>query len=115
MTPDHGVSNRTLPDPDTLTHAGELYRLNCAACHGTDGTGIRSGDLAHLHGNGADLTRGRTVDQSDGDLRYWIGNGVPGSEMPAFSPALAEDEQWQLVLYIRQLQEAAKATAEAEE
>jgi mono/diheme cytochrome c family protein len=115
MTPDHGLPNRMAPDPATLTYAGELYRMNCAACHGASGTGVVDADLAHLHGNGADLTRGSTVDQTDGDLRYWIANGVPGTDMPAFSPALTGDEEWQLVLYIRQLQNEAKAAAEAEE
>jgi mono/diheme cytochrome c family protein/uncharacterized membrane protein len=114
-TPDHGLANPMSADSATLTYAGELYRLNCAACHGSNGRGTGSGDLAHLHGDGADLTRRSTVEQADGDLRYWIANGVPGSEMPAFTPALAEDEQWQLVSYLRELQAAAKAEDEAEQ
>jgi mono/diheme cytochrome c family protein len=114
-TPDHGLSNPMAPDPATLSYGGELYRLNCAACHGVDGTGVGSANLAHLHGGDADLTQGSTSDQTDGDLRYWIAHGVPGTDMPAFSPALTKDEQWQLVLYIRQLQDEAEAAAEAAE
>jgi mono/diheme cytochrome c family protein len=89
--------------------------LNCAACHGAEGSGVGGGNLAHLHGDGADLTGRTTVEQTDGDLKYWIENGAPGTDMPAFSPALTGDEAWQLVLYIRQLQEAASVAAEAAE
>ncbi len=114
-TSGHDVPNSLSPDPAILVSAADLYRVNCAACHGVDGAGVGSSNLAHLHGGSADLTRSTTVEQSDGDLRYWIAQGVPGSEMPAFSPALTEDEQWQLVLHIRELQAAALATAQAEE
>ena len=109
VTPDHRVPNPVASDAATLTYAPELYRLNCAACHGVDGRGVGTTDIAHLHGNTADLTRAQTVNQSDGDLRYWIGNGIPGSDMPAFSPALTSEEQWLLVRYIRELQDAARA------
>lgn len=109
VTPEHTMVNPVSADPPALTYAGELYRLNCAACHGADGKG--SGEVAHLHGDGADLTQQRTVEQSDGDLRFWIARGVPGSEMPAFSAALTEDEQWTLVNYLRQLQDAASVEA----
>ncbi len=115
VTPSHDIPNALSPDSTTLVAAGDLYRMNCAACHGIAGTGLGAGNVAHLHGSNADLTRSTTVDQSDGDLQFWIAHGVPGSEMPAFSPALTTDEQWQLVLYLRKLQIAAEATAKAGE
>ncbi len=111
----HDMPNTHSPDSTTLVAAGDLYRMNCAACHGIAGTGVGAGNLAHLHGSNADLTRSTTVGQSDGDLQFWIAHGVPGSEMPAFSPALTTDEQWQLVLYLRKLQIAAEATAQVRE
>jgi putative copper export protein/methionine-rich copper-binding protein CopC/mono/diheme cytochrome c family protein len=115
VTADHRVSSPITLDSAVVTRAADLYRVNCAACHGIDGTGVRNGGVSHLHGDGADLTRSQTVRQTDGDLRYWIGNGVPGTDMPAFSQALTDDEIWSLVLHLRELQEAAEATAEARE
>jgi putative copper resistance protein D len=114
ITPVHSVANPLDTSPGALTYAGDLYRLNCAACHGPDGQGAGDANAAHLHGGSADLTRDQTTDQSDGDLRYWIENGVPGTRMPAFGSALAEDEQWQLVLLIRQMQEEARQQTEQE-
>lgn len=109
VTPDHALPNPADTSPGALVHAGELYRLNCAVCHGVDGTGPGTSNLAHLHGNSADLSRDQTVAQSDGDLRYWIANGVPGTRMPAFDPAVTADEQWTLVRLIRQFQAEAQA------
>jgi mono/diheme cytochrome c family protein len=114
VTPDHAQENPADASPGALTYAGDLYRLNCAICHGADGRGAGTSNLAHVHGGSADLTTGSVEAQSDGDLRYWIANGVPGTRMPAFDQALTEDEQWQLVLLIRQLQQDAR-DAEASE
>jgi mono/diheme cytochrome c family protein len=79
-----------------------------------EGRGAGTSNLAHLHGSAADLTSGSAEAQSDGDLFYWIGNGVPGTRMPAFGRALSEEERWHLVEYIRQLQAQARE-AEANE
>jgi mono/diheme cytochrome c family protein len=114
VTPAHTVANPLDSSPGALTYAGDLYRLNCAVCHGQDGRGAGDANAAHLHGGSADLTRGKTTDQSDGDLRYWIENGVPGTRMPAFGAALSENERWQLVLLIRQVQEEAREEAKRE-
>ena len=33
----------------------------------------------------------------------WIGEGVPGTQMPAWKTQLSEDERWKVVRYIQQL------------
>lgn len=115
VTEAHAEESPVAIDQGLLTDAGDLYRSNCASCHGADGAGASDGNVAHLHGNGADLTRPQAVQQSDGDLWYWISNGVPGSEMPAFSPALIDEERWILVAYLRELQAEARARENVEQ
>ncbi len=114
MTPDHTLASPVDTSAGAITYAGSLYQANCAVCHGVEGRGVGSSNLAHLHGNSANLTSGRTEAQSDGDLFYWIGSGVPGTRMPAFGQALSDEERWQLVEYVRQLQAEARE-AEANE
>ena len=83
----------------TSIEAGRVaYQANCAACHGVDarGGGPLSGTtavtppslVAHLGGH------------SDGDLFYWISNGIQGG-MPAWADKLSETDRWNLVNYLR--------------
>jgi copper transport protein len=114
VTPDHRLTHPVDTSGGAITYAGSLYQANCAVCHGVEGRGVGSSNLAHLHGSSADLTSGSAEAQSDGDLFYWIGRGVPGTRMPAFGQALSDDERWQLVAYLRRLQADARE-AEANE
>ncbi|MCO5223554.1 MAG: copper resistance protein CopC [Thermomicrobiales bacterium] len=114
ITPNHAASNPVHASAD-LTYAGELYRLNCLACHGADGRGPGADNPVHLHGTTTDLSRPQAVEQSDGDLHYWIEQGVAGTDMPAFGSALTDEEIWQLVRYVRELQDAARQVDSADE
>ena len=114
VTPDHAVTATADTSTGAVTYVADLYQMNCAICHGADGRGAGASNLAHLHGNAADLTSGSTTEQSDGDLFYWIANGVAGTRMPAFDRALTTEERWQLVEYVRQLQAEARAADASE-
>ncbi|HET9658966.1 MAG TPA: copper resistance protein CopC [Thermomicrobiales bacterium] len=114
VTPGHSLSPPVDSSTGAITYVGDLYLANCAICHGAGGRGAGTSNLAHLHGNAADLTGGSTEAQSDGDLFYWIGDGVPGTRMPAFDQALSTGERWKLVQYIRQLQSEAREADAAE-
>lgn len=71
------------------------FRMYCAGCHGLHATGGRSGP---------DLTRGTFAGgDTDADLYGVISKGVPGTEMPAFSDSLENDEVWRLISYVRSL------------
>ena len=39
---------------------------------------------------------------TDGDLYYWISNGLPGG-MPAWSTSISETDRWNLVNYLRSI------------
>lgn len=109
-TPESELAN---PIPRTVTSidmGGRFYTSNCAACHGIDarGGGADSGSTPvrppALAGPGSHLG-GHT----DGDLHYWIANGLPGG-MPAWADTLSNDEIWHIVNYLRSINGAGAAT-----
>jgi mono/diheme cytochrome c family protein len=64
-----------LTRPEEVTSFDRLYRQNCSACHGENGSGGPALDLANPNYQAL-------VD--DASLRRWITNGMPGTQMPAF-------------------------------
>jgi mono/diheme cytochrome c family protein len=95
------------PDSDSIA-AAENFRLFCIACHGVDGAGLDTVDPNHQHGSGTNLVDARTSLLSDGDIFGVISDGTVGSDMPAYRVALTEAERWDLVHYVRFLQESTR-------
>ncbi len=98
------VENPVVLDSVVMKSGEDLYFANCAVCHGPSGRGLDVVDPLHNHGNAADLTDQRSILLADGDLFYWISEGVMNSDMPAYDQALTEEERWALVHYLRVLQ-----------
>lgn len=61
--------------PENVVSFDRLYKQNCSACHGENGSGGPAIDLA----NPKYLA---LVD--DASLKRWITSGMPGTQMPAF-------------------------------
>ncbi len=94
----------TNPIPNTVTsvaRGAELYQANCAACHGVDarGGGPQAGTTPVRP---PDLRSGHLSSHTDGDVYYWITNGLPGG-MPAWGSTLPETDRWHLVNYLRSI------------
>jgi cytochrome c oxidase cbb3-type subunit III len=89
---------------DAIRQGAVLFRQECVYCHGV---GARGG------ARGPDLTTGSwNHGGSDAELLRTIGNGVPGTAMPAHH--LTDDEIWRIVSYLRtEQQPAAPATGDA--
>ena len=67
--------------------AGErLFARECAVCHDP-----RARDLA-----GDWMAR-----YTEGDLFWWVSQGLPGARMPSFADRLAEESRWDVVDFIR--------------
>src|SRR6185295_9978498 len=82
-------------DPKAITQGAVLFRQECMFCHGVAARGGM---------RGPDLTTGSwNHGGSDTDLFETISRGVPGTAMPANK--LTEDEIWQVVTYLRTLQQ----------
>jgi mono/diheme cytochrome c family protein len=61
--------------PENVASFDRLYKENCSACHGENGSGGPALDLA-------DPNYQMLVD--DTSLRRWVTSGMPGTQMPAF-------------------------------
>jgi len=87
--------------PEDVAAGGQLFRANCAVCHGANGDGVP----------GIDLARGQfRRASSDEDIVRTLRNGIPGTAMP---PAdIPEFQARYIVAYLRsQAAEAVRNTS----
>jgi cytochrome c oxidase cbb3-type subunit III len=61
--------------PENVASFDRLYKQNCSACHGENGSGGPALDLANPN---------YQVLVDDASLKRWITSGMPGTQMPAF-------------------------------
>lgn len=99
------------PEPSSTAAsiaAGEkLYGVECASCHGLNGrTPTDAGRW--MYPRAADLTSGQVQQYSDRELFWIVRNGIRFSGMPAFGKVETDEHIWQLVHYIRTLNQSAK-------
>jgi cytochrome c oxidase cbb3-type subunit III len=86
-------------DPQAVTQGAVLFRQECVFCHGLAARGGM---------RGPDLTTGSwSHGGADADLASTISTGVPGTAMPP--NRLTSDEIWQIVTYLRSVQQPATA------
>ncbi len=81
-----------------------VFAAHCAACHGAAGDGQADrGALAKA----ADLTAGHLWDHPDGELFWWVGQGIaaPNGDpaMPGFAPRLSTDDRWAAIDFAKAL------------
>ncbi|MCA9918933.1 MAG: CopD family protein [Anaerolineales bacterium] len=101
-TPAKFATNPILPDAESIAIGQELFNENCIACHGPEGRGDGPTALT-LNPPPADFAAGHTAIHTDGDLYYWILQGIEESAMPAFGDQITEEQAWHLVNYVRRL------------
>ena len=99
--------NPLQPTPDNIAAGKSLYATNCAPCHGAGGRG--DGTVAHLlKTKPDDLVSGTSKDLPDGFLYGTIRDG--SRSMPSYADALSTHERWQVVTFVRSLQQAGVAS-----
>jgi copper transport protein len=112
-TPGLTLTNPFLPDETSLKVGADLFNQNCAVCHGEQGRG-NGPAAANLSIKPPDYGNGHLDIHTDGDIFYWIKNGISqGSPMPAFKDKLTDDQIWNLVNYVRRLRNEATGPAPA--
>ena len=96
------MHNPLQPTPDNLQRGANLFAANCSPCHGSLGRG--DGTVVHLLAHKpADLLTGVSKNLPEGYIYGYIRNG--GIWMPSYGDAMSSSERWQVVMYLRQLQE----------
>jgi mono/diheme cytochrome c family protein len=93
------LTNPVTPTAESEARAKEVYRIDCAMCHGTNGNG--KGDLVGDMGlKMKDLTDPASLkDMSDGEIFYTIKNGK--GKMPGEADRGKDEGIWNLVILVR--------------
>lgn len=96
------LENPVPATPASMTNGERLFAIYCAVCHGRDakGTGAIAVKLSTPPDN---LTQEATVEQPDGYLYLMIRQG--GDVMPGEAESLTPRERWDIVNYLRSLQQ----------
>ena len=88
----------------SIVHGHDVFRANCAPCHGELGRG-NGPAAASLPVHPADLTEPHLWGHRDGDLFWWVSNGQPAPDgtqaMPGFADSLSAAERWNAIDFIR--------------
>ena len=93
--------------PASVAAGERLYGAECAMCHGLNGrTPTDAGRW--MYPRAADLTSQQVQQYSDRELFWILKNGIRLSGMPAFGKVETDEHIWQLVHYIRTLNQSAQ-------
>ncbi len=79
------------------------YSRYCNSCHGLDGTGMGVAFATRMSPPAPSLAAARVQAYTDSQLKWIIENGLWPSGMPGSKGALAEQQIWSIVLYMRHL------------
>jgi mono/diheme cytochrome c family protein len=99
-----GLKNPVSATDENFIAAREHFADHCASCHANDGSGNTEMGR-NLYPKAPDMRLPRTQQLSDGEIFYFIENGIRLTGMPAWSTGTPEGERasWQLVHFIRRL------------
>ncbi len=75
-----------------------IYNQSCVTCHGVTGKGDGPSAVA-IRPPLPDLSL-HVSQHTEGELWWWVTNGIAGRPMPAWRDALTDDERWDVVNYM---------------
>lgn len=94
--------------PHGKLDGADLFRRNCAFCHGTDGSG-RNWIGTFLEPHARDLRESRIAALDASALTEILRNGLPGTSMPAWKGILSDAELFAVAGHVRALATAGPA------
>ena len=98
--------NPVLPSAETIAKGKKVYNTFCTGCHGSSGNGDGQLYTSHLYPlKPRTLSTGNATKLKDGEIYHSITLGF--GSMGAHGSQIKAEDRWNLVLYIRNLQEDA--------
>jgi mono/diheme cytochrome c family protein len=104
------VDQARVPREQSIERGGELYRINCVCCHGAAGAGDGPVGLRGFP-PATSLLTGKSPQMKDGQLFHILTYGQ--ANMPSFAGQLSPSRRWDVINYVRRLQEKAPAAEPA--
>lgn len=95
------ASNPLPAAPEHVTAGRTTFQTKCAICHGQRGRGDGPAALAMVP-RPLDLTVHVPL-HSDGELFWFVSEGIGGTQMPAWKEHLTDTERWQAIRYLQEL------------
>ena len=100
------MHNPLQPTAQNLAIGREQFNTYCAPCHGASAQG--DGPVAHILSKvPKNLISGTSKDLPDGYIYGAIRDGV--LSMPSYAAEIPVERRWQVVMYVRSMQQAAAA------
>ena len=90
-----------------VTAGRDLFKQKCEVCHAFDGSG-NSDTGSGVYPPPIDLRSQAIKKTTDGELFYFIGNGIRNTAMAGFR--LPDQDIWRLIVYIRNLPKTASVS-----
>jgi mono/diheme cytochrome c family protein len=95
------LTNSFKASAETLARGQQLYETFCLVCHGASGQG--DGTVIPKFPNPPSFSTSKSKELSDGEMFHIITLGR--NDMPSFAAQLSWEDCWQVITYIRSLQE----------
>jgi mono/diheme cytochrome c family protein len=96
------MKNPLKPTKEVLAAARQLYKEQCAMCHGAEGKGDGAETkVRRLRPPPANFTTESFAKNSDPYIFWRLSEGVAQTEMTAYKKTIPEKDRWGLVLLIR--------------
>jgi mono/diheme cytochrome c family protein len=95
----------TSTDEASIARGAAIYAANCASCHGESGMGDGPAGAAL---NPAPAALATSISTVEDDYLFWRiseGSGPFNSAMPAWKSALDEQSRWDLIHFLRSLEQ----------
>jgi mono/diheme cytochrome c family protein len=98
-----GVKDPWNPSDDMIAHGAQLFKQNCAMCHGAEGKGDGPAG-ASLNPKPRNFVEGKWKKGGTRLGLYGVlHDGLPGSSMQSYKASLKPADRWALVHFIRSI------------
>ncbi len=98
----NALKSDLVKEPASVVEGKKIFNATCAVCHGETGKGNGAASVA-LTPHPANFLSIEIEDESDGAIFWKLTEGNP--PMASYKTLLTENQRWQLVAYIRSLEQ----------